>query len=70
MKKKPKLIKEMIIPAENAKIKIMYDGIYRKKIAEFFTLVGLRFGLVGFYGMSTIVGYLMLNLLYAYILDI
>ena len=30
--------------------------------------VGL--GLVGFYGISTIVGYLMINPLYTYILDI
>ena len=28
------------------------------------------FGLVGFYGMSTIVGYLMLNLVYTYVLNI
>ena len=30
----------------------------------------IGFGLVGFYGMSTIVGYLMPNPLYTYILDI
>ena len=29
-----------------------------------------RFGLVGFYGLSTIVGYLMLNPFYTYALDI
>ena len=29
-----------------------------------------QFGLVGFYGISTIVGYLMPNPLYTYILDI
>ena len=30
----------------------------------------IGFGLVGFYGISTIVGYLMLNPLYTYILNI
>ena len=30
----------------------------------------MRFGLVGFYGRSTIVGYLMPNPLYTYILNI
>ena len=30
----------------------------------------IRFGLVGFHGISTIVGYLMPNLLYTYILNI
>ena len=30
----------------------------------------IEFGLVGFYGTSTIIGYLMLNPLYTYILNI
>ena len=30
----------------------------------------IRFGLVWFYGISTLVGYLMLNPVYSYILDI
>ena len=30
----------------------------------------MRFGLVGFYGISTIVGYLMSNPLYTYMLNI
>ena len=44
-------------------------GLSREKRDPFW--LGLVwFGLVGFYGISTIVGYLMPNLLYAYILNI
>ncbi len=42
----------------------------RKKLDEISFLISDSFGLVGFYGISTIVGYLMPNPLYTYILNI
>ena len=39
-------------------------------LCSYFKPFTIWFGLVGFYGISTIVGYLMLNPLYTYILNI
>ena len=41
-----------------------------KKIATKILIASFLFGLVGFYGISTILAYLMPNSLYKYILDI
>ena len=48
-------------------------NLYRLLNAKYSLYIYMKyiwFGLVGFYGISTIVGYLMLNPLYTYILNI
>ena len=44
--------------------------LFNAKFSLYIYIKYIGFGLVGFYGISTIVGYLMPNLLYTYILDI
>ena len=45
-------------------------GMIKKGIKENINKTASSSGLVGFYGISTIIGYLMPNPLYTYILDI
>ena len=49
---------------------INYCGLFNAKSSLYIYIKYIKFGLVGFYGQSTIVGYLMPNPLYTYILDI
>ena len=49
---------------------INYCGLFNAKSSLYIYIKYIWFGLVGFYGISTIVGYLMLNPLYTYILNI
>ena len=44
--------------------------LFNAKYSLYIYIEYIRFGLVGFYDISTIVGYLMLNILYTYILNI
>ena len=47
-----------------------YCRLFNAKSSLYIYIKYVGFGLVGFYGISTIVGYLMPNLVYTYILDI
>ena len=49
---------------------INHCWLFNAKSSLYISIKYIRFGLVGFYGISTIVGYLMLNSLYTYVLDI
>ena len=49
---------------------INHCRLFNAKSSLYIYIKYIGFGLVGFYGISTIVGYLMPNLLYTYILDI
>ena len=44
--------------------------LFNAKFSLYIYIKYVGFGLVGFYGISTIVGYLMLDSLYTYILNI
>ena len=46
---------------------INHCRLFNAKSSLYIYIEYVRFGLVGFYGISTIVGYLMPNLLYTYI---
>ena len=49
---------------------INHCRLFNAKSSLYIYIKYIRFGLVGFYGISTIVGYLMPNPLYTYILNI
>ena len=49
---------------------IDYSRLFNVKYSLFIEIKYIWFGLVGFYGISTIVGYLMSGPLYTYILNI
>ena len=49
---------------------INHCGLFHAKSSLYIYVEYIGFGLVGFYGISTIVGYLMPNPLYTYILNI
>ena len=49
---------------------INHCGLVNAKLSLYIYIKYIGFGLVGFYGLSTIVGYLMPNSLYTYILNI
>ena len=49
---------------------INYCRLFNANFPLFIYIKCIGFGLVGFYGISTIVGYLMPNSLYTYILNI
>ena len=49
---------------------INYCWLFNAKSSLFVYIKYIEFGLVGVYGISIIVGYLMSNPLYSYILDI
>ena len=49
---------------------INHCGLFNAKSSLYIYIKYVRFGLVGFYGISTIVGYLMPTPLYTYILNI
>ena len=49
---------------------INHCSLFNAKSSLYIYIKYIWFGLVGFYGISTIVGYLMPNLLYTYILNI
>ena len=49
---------------------INHSGLFNAKSSLYIYIKYILFGLVGFYGISTIVGYLMPNLLYSYISNI
>ena len=49
---------------------INHCRLFNAKSSLYIYIKYIRFGLVGFYGISTIVDYLMPNPLYTYILDI
>ena len=49
---------------------INHCRLFNAKSSLYIYITYIGFGWVGFYGISTIVGYLMLNPLYTYILDI
>ena len=49
---------------------INYCRLFDAKFSLYIYIKYIGFGLVGFYGISTIVGYLMPNPLYTYILNI
>ena len=49
---------------------INHCGLFNAKSSLYIYIKYIGFTLVGFYGISTIVGYLMQNPLYTYLLDI
>ena len=49
---------------------IIYYRIFNAKSSLYLYIKDIGFGLVGFYGISSIIGYLMPNPLYTYILNI
>ena len=49
---------------------INYCRLFNAKSSLYIYIKYIWFGLIGFYGISTIVGYLMLNPLYTYILNV
>ena len=49
---------------------INYRRLFNVKLSSYKYIKYIEFALVGFYGISTIVGYLMPNALYTYILNI
>ena len=49
---------------------INYSGLFNAKSTLYIYIKYIWFGLVGFYGISSIVGYLMSTPLYTYILNI
>ena len=49
---------------------INYSRLFKAKFCLYIYIKYIGFGSVGFYGISNIVGYLMLNLVYTTILDI
>ena len=49
---------------------INHCRLFNAKYSFYIYIKYIEFGLVGFYGISTIVGYLMLNILFTYILNI
>ena len=50
--------------------RIDHCGLFNAKSSLYIYIKYIGFGLVGFYGISTIVGYLMPNPLYTYILNV
>ena len=49
---------------------INHSRLFNAKSSLYINIEYIGFGLVGFYGISTIIGYLMPNPLYTYILNI
>ena len=49
---------------------INFCRLFNAKFSKYIYIKYIWLGLIGFYGVSTIVGYLMPNPLYTYILDI